>query len=500
MSWSIPTFVRDYRIPAAVLAGALFALALIPIWNFPTRWFVVVVVGIGLVSVSLILVRRLDDFLLVLYLLLLPLASFQKWLFLEGYSEEVRKVAPLSGAVSVGITELLLLGMYVVWFVRIFVNRTLPLPRLGKLDVLILLFVLANLFSIPNAADPRLSVLAVMHLLRHFLFYFYFSRRLHARHLRWIAVALALAIATEGLLGLFQYQTGMLRGLILDKGAGSAELNYQYEVPGIEDLSRATGTSYDSHTFGLFLTMLLPFPLAVLLSNRTFGLRTRLESLALFALGGVAVFVSLSRSAWLTCAVTCVLVWLVFIFWREKYVFVKTCCLAMLGLIPAPMAAAFIAARFAYEGHQNLTARYDQFPVAWNMWLDHFWTGQGIGNYMVKLQEYQVPGALDLPVHNVFLWIAADTGLFGAVTFYVIIFAAMWELGRVIRARRGPIDLMALGALAALSAYVIDGLTNPLFRESLVYMMFWFMLALSVAFPRIQREIDGQVPAAAASA
>jgi O-antigen ligase len=500
LSWLNQTFNRDLRTPAAILAGMLFALALAPIWNFPTRWFLVVVVGIGMVSISLVFVQRLEDFLLVSHLLLLPLASFQKWLFLDGYSDEVRNVAPLSGAVSIGITELLLFGMYVLWFGRIFVAHTLPLPRLQKLDVLILLFLLTNLLSMPNAADPRLSVFAVMHLLRHFLFYFYFSRRLEMRHLRWVVVAFALAIAAESMLGVFQYKTGMLKGLILDKGADSEKLDYQYEVPGIEDLSRATGTSYDSHTFGLFLTMLLPFPLAVLLSNRTFGVRARLGSLALLGIGGFAVFVSFSRSAWLTCAITCGLVWLVFVLWGEKNVLIKSLCIALLALIPALKATKFISARFAYEGHQNLTARYDQFPVAWNMWKDHFFTGQGVGNYMVKLLDYQLPGTLELPVHNVFLWLAADTGLFGAIMFYVVIFAAMWSLGRVVRARRAPLDLMALGALAALSAYVIDGLTNPLFRESLVYMMFWLMLALSVALPRIQKESEeGQVAEAAAS-
>lgn len=499
MSSLIPTFNRDYRFPAVALAGALFALTLIPIWNLPARWFAVVVAGLGMVSASLIFVRKFDDFLLVAHLFLLPLASFQKWLFLDGYPGELREAAPLSGAVSIGITEFLLLGMYVIWFVRIFVTRTLPMPRLGKMDFLILLFMLANLVSILNAADLFLGMLAVLGLLRYFLLYFYFSRRLHARHLRWIAVAFAFAIATESALGLFQYKTGMLRGLMIDKGAGSEGINYQYEVPGIEDLTRATGTSYDSHTFGLFLTMLLPFPLVVLFSNRAFGLRTRLESLALLSVGGAAVFVSFSRSAWLTCGATCLLVCFVFVLWREKHVLIKIGCLVFLVVVPTPSIAGYIATRFAYEGTQNLEARYDQFPVAWSMWKDHFLIGQGIGNYMVKLQEYQLPGALDQPVHNVFLWIAADTGVFGVVTFYAIIFAALWQLGRLIHARRGPLDLMAVGMFAALSAYVVDGLTNPLFRESLVYTMFWLALALSVALPRIQREIDGKVCATEAS-
>jgi hypothetical protein len=444
-------------------------------------------------------VRRLDDFLLAAHLLFLPLASVQKWLFLDGYSDDVRNAAALSGAISVGITEILLVGMYAVWVLQIFVARTKPLPRLEKVDMLILLFILANALSIPNTADVNLSLYAMVHLIRHFLVYFYFSRRLEARHLPWLVAAFAFMIAAESLLGIFQYRTGMLKGLILDKGQGGEVLDYQYEVPGIEDLTRATGTSYDSHTFGLFLTMLLQFPLAILLSARETARWMRPAALMLFAVGAVAVFVSFSRSSWLTLAITSAAVWLVFLARRERYILMKTGVLALLALIPAPRAIGFILQRFAYEGHQNLTARYDQFPAAMEMWKDHIWTGQGIGSYMVVLQKYILPGTLDLPVHNVFLWLAADTGIFGAVTFFVMIAAAIWQLVLVARTRRDPVDLLAIGAAAALGAYVIDGLTNPLFRESLVYMLFWFMLSLSIALPRIARELDGRMLRAAAA-
>src|SRR6185503_18226591 len=121
-------------------------------------------------------------FLLAAYLFLLPLAGFQKWLFIDGYDTVVREPAPLSGVISVGITEILLAGMYILWFVKIFISRTLPWPRLEKLDIVILLFILANVLSIPGASDTTLGIFAVFHLIRHFLVYFYFSRRLHARH------------------------------------------------------------------------------------------------------------------------------------------------------------------------------------------------------------------------------------------------------------------------------------------------------------------------------
>jgi hypothetical protein len=478
-----------YLLPAAVVAGGLFAVALIPVWSLSPRWFAVVIAGLTLVSLTLVLVQRLDDVMLGAYLLLLPLASVQKWLFLDDYPSEVKNVAVLSGAISVGITELLLVGIYGLWFLQVVVARSKPVPRLGWFDGLILLFLVANLLSLPNGEDTKLGLFAIAHLIRHILIYFYFSQRLTARHLPWILVAFAVAIAGESILGVVQYRTGFLSGIILDKGTGSSDVA-QYEVPGIENITRATGTSYDSHSYGLFLVMLLPFPLALIMSARHSASRERLMLLALIGLGALGVFASYSRSSWLTLVIAVGIVTFIQMVRREKQIIMKTAILCVLGLLAAPAVLPSIIKRFDAQGRANLDARFDQYPIAWQIWNRNLLTGNGIGNYMVALESYRPDDSLKEPVHNVFLWLAADTGIIGAVMFYVVVGAAMIRLLKVLRAGRAPTDLFALAAFTALAVYVVDGLTNPLFRESLVYTLFWFMLALSVALPRIQAEID----------
>ena len=480
-----------YLLPAAVVAGGLFAVILIPIWSLSPRWFAVVIAAVTLISLTLVLVQRLDDVLMGSHLLLLPLASVQKWLFLGDYPADVKNVAVLSGAISVGITEFLLVGIYILWFLQVIVARSKPVPRLGSFDGLLLLFLLANVLSLPNAEDAKLGLFAIAHLIRHILIYFYFSQRLAARHLPWILVAIGVAIAGESLLGLVQYRTGLLSGIILDKGAGSDDA-VQYEVPGIENVTRATGTSYDSHSYGLFLAMLMPFPLALLLSARHFVLRERLLLLALLGLGAIGVFASFSRSSWLILVIGTLLVNFVMLLRREKHILFKTAILGVLALLAAPVVLPSVLKRFDAQGRANLEARFDQYPIARQIWQRNLLTGNGIGNYMVALDDYRPDDSLKEPVHNVFLWLAADTGIVGATMFYIVVGAAMIRLAKLVRAGRAPTDLFALAALAALTVYVVDGLTNPLFRESLVYMLFWFILALSVALPRIQAEIDAR--------
>jgi len=139
-----------------------------------------------------------------------------------------------------------------------------------------------------------------------------------------------------------------------------------------------------------------------------------------------------------------------------------------------------------------LTSRFDQFPVAWDMWKDHFIFGAGVGNYYDLLKQYNRPGVLPLPVHNVFLWVGAESGVLGVLGFFGTLFAAMVRCWRVIAGHRDPACLLALAVFGALIAYFLDGLTDPLFREPTVYTMFWVCVGLSAAVARIDEQLRAE--------
>jgi O-antigen ligase len=151
----------------------------------------------------------------------------------------------------------------------------------------------------------------------------------------------------------------------------------------------------------------------------------------------------------------------------------------------APWGLRFIHERFTSAPAEIMTTRFEQWEVAWQIWLDNPFFGFGVGNYMEALAQYNFNWALELPVHNVALWIGAETGLFGLVSFFGVIAAAAARLWRITLAQDRTSALLALALLTALVAYVLDGLTDPLFREPVVFMMFWHIVALSVALTRI---------------
>ncbi len=475
--------------PAVLLAaafGAVFAAALYPVWGLEGRWFVIVLVAIGLVSVSMMFAGRFSDFLLVVLLFCVPLAGFTKWLGLEAYPEDVRLAMPISGTLGLGITDFLVAGMYLAWGWRIFVMREERLPRLERLDGWVGLLLLASALSLWGSQDLRLGVFAFEHLVKHALVYFYVSRHLRRDHLPWLAAAIAAAILLEGVLGVLQYREILPPGLILDKGAGSERLEYQYLVPGIEDVNRATGTTYDSHSLGIYLAMLLPYAVAFLY-RQALPARVRLGWGALLVLGTAALVFSYSRSAWLSFGIAALITVAVLVAWRDRHVAVSAAGMAFVAILSAPWVFARVFERFFTAPKGTLTVRFDQFPIAWDMWRDNFLFGSGAGNYMLELNQHNMNWAFDVPVHNVPLFIGAELGLFGVVVYYGLILAAMRRLWGAVRERDEPVSRFALAAFAGLPAYVFDGMSDPLFRESVVYMMFWITVALGVALPRIAR-------------
>jgi len=478
----------DPRHLVAAALGALFAASLYQVWSLQGRWFAIAILVVFLVSAAIAAIQRLGDFVLVSFLFALPLSGFVKWFLLERFNEDVHSAAPFSGALGLGLSDFMLIGLYLSWFGRVFATREERPPRLEKIDGIVLVLVSATALSVWGAPSPLLGLSALEHLVKHVLVYFYVSRNLQRRHLGWLLGAMAFAIFVESALGIYQNRTGLLQGVALDKGAGGAELNYAYEVPGIEQINRATGTCYDSHSFGLYMCMLLPFAWISALERS--GRRwARVGWSALFLTGGAVLALSYSRSAWISFAITLVLGVVVLLsVWREFHALPAVLLGLWVAILAAPLAFATILLRFQTAPGELLSARFEQWEVAWKIFLAHPLFGVGAGNYMTSLATLNLNWALELPVHNVALFLAAEVGLVAVIAFFGLKLAALLRLWKAIRVGGDTVGRIALAVAVGLVAYTIDGLTDPLFREPVVYMMFWVSIGLSVALPRIARE------------
>jgi O-antigen ligase len=473
--------------------GLSLALLLNRLWEHELRWFIVAVVAIGGIALSLIFIRRFSDLLLTLLIFAMPAAGFIKWFVPSGLEIDQIGVYAMSGPLAVGAWDFLLAGLYLNWFARIFVLRNIPFPTPRGVDWVVLMLVAAYGASIWGAPDIALGLFATGFLIKHVLLYFYVSRNLEYRHLSLVLLGLFFAVLVNTGLAIVQNRTGLLVGLAMDKGAGGEALALQYQVPGIEDYSRATGTTYDSHSLGLYFCMLLPFPL-VLIYMRGLAWRFRALAVTVFVCGLLGLVLTFSRSAWISFAISITGAVLILLRWGERQVLPSLAALFGIVIFAAPWVINDILDRFASAPIEIMTTRFEQYRVAFDIWRNHPIFGFGVGNYSEALRAYNFGFALEQPVHNVLLWVAAEAGLFGVLSFFGMIVLVLCRLWRLMGQSSSAARRLALAAATALTAYLLDGLTDPLFRDPVVYMMFWFVIALGVALPRLAHD-EQRMPA-----
>jgi hypothetical protein len=465
----------------ACLAGAAFALVVWKLSSLEFRYALALAALVVAASLAMVLLPWLEDCLLYAFVFNIPFAGFAKWMFL-------REAITVAKGIAFGFTEVLLVVAYALWFCQIFVARTRPLPKLGAIDALFGVVFVAQCLSSLGAPLRDLALFDTLYNVKFFLVYFYFAHKLERRHVPIVILLLLFAILVEGPIAVFERVTGDV-GIGRSKGdTAGVDFGSQYEVPGFEQI-RAEGTTIDSHTLGLYLAMLLLVPLALFLVR---GIATRWRiGLAGIALVGVAgLVVTFSRSAWICFFIaSVVLAGIAIVQWGRGRPVVALALLfvAVSALYPDVYEYAIVRLLDAPSGIMDV--RFQLNWTALGILRAHPLLGYGPGNFMEALRDPNVNdlAGAGLPVHNAFLWIASEAGLPAAFAFFAMIGVAM---KRLVSYRADPDVLVRAFSVAmflGLVVYVLDGLTNPTFREPSPYTMLWLYLAFSVALPRMMR-------------
>ncbi len=465
------------------LGGATFALVVWWITGLEDRYALAVVGGIVLIAAAMVSARRIDDFLIYLFIANIPFAAFEKWLF-------VQKVAVTAKGLTLGVSELLLLIAYGVWLHRICVARSEPIPSFTRLDGCMALLLVSQAVSSFGAPNKALAVFDIVYNLRHFLIYFYLSRRVERRHLKWIVALVLAAVLLQSGLGFYERLTGNV-GIGLSKGnVESEDFGRQYQVPGTEEF-RAAGTTNDSHTLALYLVMLLPVPFALMfLPGIKVLWRTVLAAVFVTGVGGLIV--TFSRSGWLSfgIAMTFAVIY-VAVAWKRRVVVPAMLGLLLLVSLAFPQGYSYVVNRVVDAPPEILEARYDTYWTALDIWRHNPFFGYGPGNYIealadpgVRAQTYKGDWDVDIPVHNAFLWVAAETGLFGTLFFFSMIVLGMIRCVRFLDNEDPLVKGLSLAIVTGIAGYLLDGLTDPMFREASPYAQLWTYLGLVMAFGR----------------
>lgn len=474
---------------AAAAAGLILAALVAQIWNLEPRYAFASIAGLLILAASMTVLDRLPDLMLFVMALNLPFTGIEKTFLLHNETTYV------VGGVGVGLLEILVVGLYLFWALRIFVIRDEPLPRPTMLDAWVFAFWLAHLVSVLNAVSSKLVLFEVVRLAKYALAYFYLAHNIRRRHWKWISAAILCAILTQTGIALVQYKTGKLLGVGQTKGA--AEKSYdQYTVPGFEDVRRAEGTTFDSHALGLFLAMTQPVALALALTKRIRpAYRFIAAGVCSFGMAGLAV--SFARAGWVAFVGSALVVGVCLArgqyrhTWRRS---IPVLALALLaGLISLIPVLPQIRKRILDAPRELVTARVETVEMGFEMWKPVAWSGLGANNYMRDLElTFSIfeGDPYFIPAHNMPAMILFELGVFGFLMFLgwsIAILRAGWKAASV----DAPVE-QALGAalLGSFVALQLEGIFDPIYVTNVTYFLLWFELGCLAALYRRRKHAE----------
>ncbi len=230
------------------------------------------------------------------------------------------------------------------------------------------------------------------------------------------------------------------------------------------------------NTTAMFLNLLLMPALARLLAARAPVPRALLTLWVVSAFG--LIFLSSSRGGWLgTVAGGGVAVWggwrsagarlrVLFEALHRRRIFIWL-------LIPMVVVIVGVTGWAAYRlmSHPShgplLSSRTEFWVPAWKTFLRSPWVGQGPFTFgSAYMRDNSVPPSLPFThAHSLFFNLLAESGAAGVISFGFLLTAAIAALWRRLGQSQGDDRVVTLGALAALTAYIVHGLFDTVSAE-----------------------------------
>ncbi|MCC6148058.1 MAG: tetratricopeptide repeat protein [Anaerolineaceae bacterium] len=224
--------------------------------------------------------------------------------------------------------------------------------------------------------------------------------------------------------------------------------------------------------FGVLLNVLLMFAGAVFFTRLKMSVRLMLSVFILSDIG--LIYLTSSRGGWLgTAAGLVCLTGLLVAQNRERVISVirraqknklLTAGLGVSAVLFSGIALFVLYRQALHPTHTNslIGARSYLWLPAWKGFLRSPWLGEGPFTYISQyIQVRSVPPhEFFVYAHNIYLDILSGSGILGVATFVWLIFAVVIGLVKKLRFSPQREKILATGALAALTAFLVHGLLD----------------------------------------
>ena len=345
------------------------------------------------------------------------------------------------------------------------------------MDVFVLLFgatlVLGGIFTSGGVESLYSAVMYAVFLSIYFLVANAFIRK------TWIYRAIKLIVITTSIVAIV--------GLFEDGVVSSSWVDMSVFADIGARISSFLG---NPNMLGVYLVIVFPLVLAQMLVTKRKIVKFIYVICAASVLG--CIVLTWSRGAWLGLIVSVLIFLIIYNF--------KNIWIVFAGIATLPLWSAFlpqsILDRFMSILHMSDSSviyRFNTWRGVLNMIWDNLLGGIGVGESAFKNSygAYAVPGTETvMHSHNLYLEITLQLGLIGLILFGVAMFAFIQKSFICIRSREqsSKSRTMIAAGLAGIAGALTMGLTDYIWYNYRVFLIFWAVVALNAALVRINEK------------
>ena len=375
--------------------------------------------------------------------------------------------------------SLVVLAMVLIICISYFVKliRGKRVFYLGLIDFAVLLFalilLLGGLISAGGVDSLKSAVLSATLMVGYFLTVNLMRTR------AWICrglKAFLLCATISGMIGFVQIFTGSLELSWLD--------TEMFSDIGV----RITSTFDNPNVYATYLLLAIPFSLSFIVAKSDRSKALHIASLVLLS---VCMIETWSRGAWLGVLVSVVLFFLVYTRRSVAYLMLGGAMLPLTSLlIPDSVVSRFLSIGSASDS--SATYRISAWRGVGRMLRENWFGGIGVGEaaFSAVYPAFSYAGIQAIRhTHNLYLQILSETGIVGLVVFLLIVILFVQNCFEYLyRMRKGSDNGIVVAGLSAVIAVLIMGLTDYVWYNYRVFLMFWIVIALVNAYIRIGNE------------
>ena len=243
---------------------------------------------------------------------------------------------------------------------------------------------------------------------------------------------------------------------------------------------RVVSTFANPNVLGEYLILIFPIILALMITAK--HINERFALLLAAAASCACLVFTWSRGAWLGFAVSLVL----FLCLSSKHFF--TAGILMIPLFTAALffgSGTSIVRRFTSIGDSSTSYRLGIWRGVILMLADVFYFGIGIGEgaFADIYPFYALSGIEAAPhSHNLYLQITVEVGLFALIAFLIFVFTfAQCSLSFCKNAVSKANKTICLGIFCGIVAFLIQGLTDYVWYNYRLFLLFWMIAGLGIA-------------------